>query len=132
MTEPEPAKPAQPGKPAAPPPKPAPRSWLDRRTKIALALAAFEGLLLLFGRLSNWVVLAVAIPCVAVYVLSGRDMKPGLGKDILWVVAVAQVLIILAAVVSLLIGTLVLILLGIFLAIALLLLWYDEPSRRGG
>jgi hypothetical protein len=124
MTEPEPAK------PAAPLPKPARRSWLDRRTKIALALAAFEGLLLLFGRLSNWIVIAVAIPCVLVYLLSGRDMKPGLGKDILWVVAVAQVLIILAAVVSLLIGTLVLILLGVFLAIALLLLWYDEPSRR--
>jgi hypothetical protein len=129
MTEsPKPAPPA----PPAPPAKPARRSWLDRRTKIALALAAFEGLLLLFGRLSNWIVIAVAIPVVAIYLLSGRDMKPGLGKDILWVVAVAQVLIILAAVVSLLIGTLVLILLGVFLAIALALIWFDDPSHRRG
>jgi hypothetical protein len=115
------------------PAKPARRSsWLDKRAKIALALAAFEGLLLLLGRLSKWVVLVVAIPCVLVYLLRGREMKPGVGRDILWVVAVSQLLIILAAVVSFLIGTLVLILLGVFLAIALLLLWYDEPKRDGG
>jgi hypothetical protein len=107
-------------------------SWLDKRAKIALALAAFEGLLLLLGRLSKWVVLVVAIPCVLVYLLRGREMKPGVGRDILWVVAVSQLLIILAAVVSFLIGTLVLILLGVFLAIALLLLWYDEPKRDRG
>jgi hypothetical protein len=108
------------------------RTWFDRRAKIALALAAFEGLLLLLGHLSKWVVIAVAIPCVVVYLLRGREMKPGFGRDALWVVAVSQALIILAGIVSLFIGTLVLILLGVFLAIALLLIYYDDPSRRGG
>ena len=122
MTEPaKPVPPAQPSRRA---------SWLDRRAKIALALAAVEGLLLLLGRVSKCAVLVVAIPCVLVYLLRGREMKPGLWRDALWVVAFSQLLIIVAAVVSFLIGTLVLILLGVFLAIALLLLWYDEPSKR--
>jgi cation transport ATPase len=115
----------------APTPSPTPRrSWLDRRAKIALALAAAEGLLLLLGSLSKWLVIAVAIPCVLVYVLRGREMKPGLWRDILWVVAVAQLLIILAAIVSFFIDTLILIVLGVFVAVAVLLLLYDDPARR--
>jgi len=107
------------------------RSWLDRRAKIALIVAAVEGLLLLLGSLSKWLVIVVAIVGVAVYFLRGRDLKPGLWKDVLWVVAVSQLLIILAAIVSFFIDTLVLILLGIFVAVALFLLWADDPGRRG-
>src|SRR5207302_1508170 len=132
-----PPSPAQPPPPASPPapapahaPAPARQGWLDKRAKIALAFAGVEGLLLLFGRLSSWVVIAVAIPCVAFYLWRGREMKPGTLRDALWIVAVSQVLIILAAIVSILIGTLVLILLGVFVGVALLLLWLDEPSRR--
>lgn len=125
----EPAKPATPAQPA-PPAQPARRSWLDRRAKIALAVAAVEGLLLLLGSLSKWLVIVVAIVGVALYLARGREMKPGLWKDILWVVAVSQLLIILAAIVSFFIDTLILIVLGVFVAVALLLLFYDEPGRR--
>ena len=144
VTDPDPAAgsptpppaPVQPPAPTAPAASPAGRaparqgSWLDKRAKIALAFAAVEGLLLLFGRLSSWVVIAVAVPCVAFYLWRGREMQSGTLRDALWVVAVSQVLIILAAIVSILIGTLVLILLGVFLGVAFLLLWLDEPSRR--
>jgi hypothetical protein len=106
------------------------RSWLDRRAKIALALAAVEGLLLLLGSLSKWLVIVVAIVGLALYLARGREMKPGLLKDVLWVVAVSQLLIILAAVVSFFIDTLILIVLGVFVAVALLLLLYDDPARR--
>ena len=104
------------------------RSWLDRRAKIALIVAAVEGLLLLLGSLSKWLVIIVG---VALYFVRGKDLKPGLWKDVLWVVAVSQLLIILAAIVSFFIDTLVLVLLGIFVAVALLLLWADDPGRRG-
>jgi hypothetical protein len=107
-------------------------AWFDRRAKIALAVAAFEGLLLLLGSLSKWVVIVVALIGVALWLARGREMKPGLWRDVLWVVAVSQLLIILAAIVSFFIDTLILILLGIFLAIAILLLLYDDPSRRRG
>jgi len=101
----------------------------DTKVKIALLIAGFEGLLLLFGRLSRWVVIAVAIPLILLYLISGREMKPGLGRTILWVVAVSQVLVIVAAILAFFIGLLVLILLGIFAAVAFLLIYFDQPGR---
>ena len=71
----QPSAPLPAGQPVAAPVQRS--SWLDRRAKIALAFAAVEGLLLLFGRLSSWVVIAVAIPCVAYYLWRGREMRPG-------------------------------------------------------
>jgi hypothetical protein len=102
----------------------------DTRVKIALLIAGFEGLLLLFGRLSRWVVIAVAIPLILLYLISGREMKPGLGKTILWVVAVSQVLVICAAILAFFIGLLVLILLAIFAAVAFILIYMDQPGRK--
>jgi len=147
-SQPAPAEPApSPPAPAQPPPAepatasaaaaPAPaarkeRTWFDKRTKIALAIAAFEGLLLLLGNISKWVVLVIAIPCIGYYLWRGREMKPGWGRDALWVLAVSQGLIILAAIVSFFIGTLILILLGVFIGVALLLIYLDDPARRGG
>jgi hypothetical protein len=145
MTDPTPADPAPsrpapaepaPAQPAAPPPATAraqsERTWLDKRTKIALSIAAFEGLLLLLGNISKWVVLVVAIPCIGYYLWRGREMKPGFARNALWVLALSQGLIILAAIVSFFIGTLILILLGVFIGVALLLIYLDDPSRRGG
>jgi hypothetical protein len=102
----------------------------DTKVKIALLIAGFEGLLLLFGRLSRWVVIAVAIPLILLYLISGREMKPGLGRTILWVVAVSQVLVICAAILAFFIGILVLILLGVFAAVAFLLIYMDQPGSR--
>jgi cation transport ATPase len=134
MTEPTPQPPPQtPPQPAPAPatPSPAPKkSLLDRRAKIALGLAAFEGLLLLLGNLSRWVVIVIAIPCIGFYLWRGREMKPGIARDFLWIIAVAQALVILAAIVAFFIGTLVLIVLGVFVGIALLLLYLDEPGKR--
>ena len=131
--QPSPAAPVAASAAAAPAPAaPQERKWLDKRTKIALAIAAFEGLLLLLGNISKWVVLVIAIPCIGYYLWRGREMKPGWGRDALWVLAVSQGLIILAAIVSFFIGTLILILLGVFIGVALLLIYLDDPSRRGG
>lgn len=99
------------------------------RVRIALLIAGFEGLLLLFGRLSRWVVIAVAIPLILLYLLSGRQMKPGLGRTVLWVVAASQVLVIIAAIVAFFVGLLVLVLLGVFAAVAFVLIYMDQPRR---
>jgi len=115
--------------PAAPTPAAKKKSWFDRRAKIALGLAAFEGLLLLLGNLSRWVVIVIAIPCIGFYLWRGREMKPGIARDFLWIIAVAQALVILAAIVAFFIGTLVLIVLGVFVGIALLLLYLDEQEK---
>jgi hypothetical protein len=104
----------------------------DARVKIALLIAGFEGLLLLFGRLSRWVVIVVAIPLILLYLMKGRELKPGLFRDVLWVVAVSQVLVILAAILAFFIGLLVLVLLGVFAAIAFVLIYFDQPGRSRG
>jgi len=110
---------------------PARRGFFSQtKVKIALLIAGFEGLLLLFGRLSRWVMIAVAIPLILLYLISGREMKPGLGRTILWVVATSQVLVIIAAIVSFFVGLLVLVLLGLFAAVAFLLIYFDQPSRK--
>ena len=102
----------------------------DTKVKIALLIAAFEGLLLLFGRLSRWVLIAVAIPLILLYLISGREMKRGLGRDILWVVAASQVLVLIAAIIAFFVSVLILILLGVFAAIAFALIYFDQQGRK--
>jgi hypothetical protein len=104
----------------------------DWRVKAALLIAGFEGLLLLFGRLSRWVVIAVAIPLVLAYLLRRRDLAPGLGRDLLWVAAVSQALAVIAAILAFFIGVLFLVLLAVFAAIALALIYADRPGRSTG
>lgn len=101
----------------------------DTKVKIALLIAAFEGLLLLFGGLSRWVLIAVAIPLILLYLISGREMKPGLGRDVLWIVAVSQVLVLIVAIIAFFVTLLFLILLGVFAAIAFVLIYFDQQGR---
>ncbi len=105
----------------------------DTRVKIALFVAGFEGLLLLFGRLSRWVLIAVSIPVVLLYFMRGRELRPGLARNALWVVAAAQLLVIVVAIVAFFVSLLFVVLLGIFVGIAFLLIYLDQPgrSRRG-
>jgi FtsH-binding integral membrane protein len=101
----------------------------DWRVKAALLIAGFEGLLLLVGRLSRWVLIAVAIPIVLAYLLRRRDLRPGLGRDLFWVAAVSQALTVVAVILVIVIGLLFLILLGVFVALALALIFFDQPGR---
>ncbi len=105
----------------------------DWKVKAALLVAGFEGLLLLFGRLSRWVVIAVAVPLILAYLFRRKDMSPGLGRDLLWVAAASQALVITAAILAFFIGLLFLVLLGVFAAVALALIYADRPgqSNRG-
>jgi hypothetical protein len=104
------------------------RSWLSsRRAKAALLIAGVEGLFLLFGRLSRWVLIVVAIPLILTYLVRGRQMRPGLGRDVLWIVAASQALVLVAAILAFFIGLLFLILLAAFAIVALLLIYLAEP-----
>jgi hypothetical protein len=106
------------------------QSWLaDRKVKAALLIAGFEGLLLLFGRLSRWVVIVVAVPLVLAYLFRRRELHPGLGRDLLWVIAVSQALAVVVAILAFFIGLLFLVLLGVFAAVALALIFFEQPDR---
>jgi len=96
---------------------------------VALLIAGLEGLFLLFGRLSRWVVIVVAIPLVLTYLFRGRQMRPGLGRDVLWIVAASQALVVAAAILAFFIGLLFLILLAGFAIVALWLIYRDQPQE---
>jgi hypothetical protein len=106
-----------------------PSRLADWRVKAALLVAGFEGLLLLFGSLSRWVVIAVAVPLLLAYLLTRKDMSPGLGRDLLWVAAASQALAVVTAIIAFFVGLLFLVLLGLFAAVALVLIFSSRPDQ---
>ena len=96
---------------------------------MALLIAGLEGLFLLFGRLSRWVVIVVAIPLAFTYLLRGRQMRRGFGRDVLWIVAASQALVVAVAILAFFIGLLFLVLLAGFAVVALWLIYRDQPHE---
>ena len=102
--------------------------WVrERRVSIAIAIAIAEGVLIVAGELSKALALVVAIAVVVLYFTLADRLKPGVGREIAWVAAVSQAIVMLVPVLVLLIGTLTLIAIAVIGVIALVLLF----SRRG-
>jgi hypothetical protein len=102
--------------------------WLhERRVSIAIAIAIAEGVLIVAGELSKAVALVVAVAVVVLYFTLADRLKPGVAREIAWVAAVSQAIVMLVPVLVILIGTLTLIAIAVIGVIALVLLF----SRRG-
>lgn len=99
-----------------------------KRTRIALAIAGVEALVVAFGSVSRWVVIIASLPVIGFYFVKGREWKPGFGRDTAWVAATAQALAIVIAVVAFYLGLLTLIVAATFGVIALFLLLRAPPS----
>ena len=105
-----------------------PGRWLrTRRTRFALWIAAAEAIVvgILHGA-SVWAVIIVAAIAVALYWYRGRRSSSDTVRQVSWILAASQLLAFMAAVLVLVIGTLVLILAGIFVAVALVVLFTDR------
>jgi len=105
-----------------------PGRWLrTRRTRIALWIAAAEAIVVgIFHGASVWAVMIVAAVAVALYWYRGRENRSDTVRQVSWIFAASQLLAFMAAVLVLVIGTLVLILAGIFVAVALVILFTDR------
>ena len=102
--------------------------WLhDRRVSVAIAIAIAEGVLIVAGALSKALALVVAIAVVVIYFTAADRLKPGAAREVAWIAAVSQAIVMLVPVLVLLIGTLTLIAIAVIGVIALVLLF----SRRG-
>jgi hypothetical protein len=103
--------------------------WLhDRRVSVAIAIAIAEGVLIVAGELSKALALVVAIAVVVLYFTLADRLKPGgVAREIAWVAAVSQAVVMLVPVLVILIGTLTLIAIAVIGVLALVLLF----SRRG-
>jgi hypothetical protein len=102
--------------------------WLrERRVSVAIAIAIAEGILIVAGELSKALALVVAIAVVVLYFTVADRLRAGLAREIAWIAAVSQAIVMLVPVLVILIGTLTLIAIAVIGVLALVLLF----SRRG-
>ena len=67
----------------------------DNRLRIALLVALVEGILVLVGELAWWWVVLVAILAVVLYVAAGRKAGRYEVRELSWIFAVSQVVVVL-------------------------------------
>jgi len=102
--------------------------WLrERRISLAIGVAILEGILIVAGELSKALALIVAIAVVVGYFMLNDRLKPGVGREVAWIAAVSQAIVMLVPLLVIVIGTLTLIGIAVIGVIALVLLF----SRRG-
>jgi hypothetical protein len=89
------------------------RRLRQNRLRIALALTAFEGILVLAGAIPWWAVVALAAGTVALY-LAARGSERFVLVQLAWIAAFSQVALVLVPVVATFV---------VFLAIALVVLF---------
>jgi hypothetical protein len=102
--------------------------WLhERRVSLAIGIAILEGVLIVAGELSKALALIVAIVVVVGYFMLSDRLKPGVGREVAWIAAVSQAIVMLVPLLVIVIGTLTLIGIAVIGLIALALLF----TRRG-
>ena len=98
------------------------------RIKVALAIAAIEGILVLAGVIPWWLVVIAAVGAVAGYVAWGRDHESADVRVVTWTAAVSQLSVVLmpalAAALFIVAALVIVVLAALFLAALLL-------DRRG-
>lgn len=68
--------------------------WLrQRRLRITLWIAAFEGLLYLFHALHWWAAVGLAVIAVGFWWYAGRSSRSDLLRQVSWIFAVSQLLV---------------------------------------
>jgi hypothetical protein len=101
--------------------------WLRaRRGRIALWIAVIEGVLVVFGPISRWIAVLVALGAIAFYFLAGRDLRSDAARQASWIGAASQALVLLVPVLVIVVGTLALIVVAILAVIALVALFSDR------
>ncbi|HEV2713243.1 MAG TPA: hypothetical protein VGU26_09110 [Gaiellaceae bacterium] len=101
--------------------------WLRRyRTRIAFWIAVIEAILLVFGAISRWGAVVVAVLVIVGYFAFGVRLRSALARDIAWIAAVSQALVALVPVLVIVVGTVALIAVGILAIVALILLFGDR------
>lgn len=103
--------------------------WLrERRVRTALWIALIEGLLVIFHVIDKWAAIGVAVAVLAVYFFFGRESKSPTVREVSWVAAASQAVLILVPIVVAILGTLALILVAVIAVVALVALFAERPS----
>jgi hypothetical protein len=104
-----------------------PGRWLRRyRIRIAFWIAVVEGLLLVFGAISRWGALLVAVLIIVGYFAIGTRLRSSVARDVAWIAALSQALVALIPVLLIVVSTLALVAVGILAVVALIVLFGDR------
>ena len=101
--------------------------WLqDRRTRLALWIAAAESLVVLFSHnLTKWTVIVLAIVGVLAW-LGGRDSASHLVRQILWIFAASQLLAVIAVILAWIVKWALILAVVVFAILGLVYLFLDR------
>ena len=72
----------------------------QNRVKVALAIAALEGILVLAGAIPWWFVVILALASLAAYVAWGREHENADVRIVTWTAAVSQLIVVLVPVIA--------------------------------
>jgi len=98
----------------------------QNRLKLALAIAAVEGILVLVGAIPWWFVVLLALVALAAYVGWGREHKSADVRVVTWTAAVSQLVVVLVPVVAGALVVLVAVAVVVLAAVALAALVLDR------
>lgn len=102
------------------------RRLRSNRYKVALAIAALEGILVLAGAIPWWVVVLLALVSLAGYVAWGREHESADVRVVTWTAAVSQLVVVLVPVVAGLVVVLAAVVVVLLAAVALAALLLDR------
>jgi hypothetical protein len=102
------------------------RRLRHNRTKIALVVAALEGIAVLAGAIPWWVVVLLALSGLAVWAAFGRTHANSAVRDLTWVLAASQLLVVLVPVATAIVLALAVVVLVLFAVVALVALFLDR------
>jgi hypothetical protein len=102
--------------------------WLRaRRIRIALAIAAVEGILVaLLHDVSRWTVLGLAAIFIAAWFAGGRESRFATIRQLSWIAAASQALAVIAVVLAFILAWTAFIVVAIFAVIAVFFLITDR------
>jgi hypothetical protein len=101
--------------------------WLRaRRLRIAAWIAVGEGVLVLIHALPRILALALAAAIILFYFAFGRQLRPDSLRQVSWIGATSQALMVLVPILAALIGGLAVIALAVLAVVALVVLLQDR------
>ena len=98
--------------------------WLRaRRVRIAFWIAVAEGILVVFHAISWWLAVGLAVVLVGGWFGFAHRLRSETARQVGWIAAVSQALVVLVPVLVAIVGTLALIVVAILAVVALVLLF---------
>ena len=96
------------------------------RVRLAFAVAALEGIAVLAGAVPWWVVVLLALGGLATWAAVGRMHAHAVVRDLSWVAAASQLLVVLVPVATAIVLALAVVVLVLFAVAALVALFLDR------